>query len=146
MTEQAKKIASSDSKEQIEIGTFGFITKRVPLKSSLELTGKYTKIKPKEKQSMRYGKNVIDWSSLEQLVDGSQVNSIAVMIDFLVKKIFDDNITISEAVEELFDHVNKFGLNSISFSNIPSGKLSLPRKHELCAAINRYRGLKIKNW
>ena len=145
VTEQAKKIASLDSKEEIEVGTFGSITKRVPLKSSLELTVKHTKIKPKEKQSIIYGKNVIDLSSLEQLVDVSQVNSIAVMIDFLVKKIFDDNITISEAVEELFDHVNKFGLNSISFSNIPSGKLSLPRKHELCAAINRYRGLKIKN-
>lgn len=142
VTEEAKKIAAEDSKKKNEVEFFGIINKRVPLKNSLKLTGKYTKVNSKGKYNIKYGKDMIELYSLEQLADEGQARSIAVMINYLVNNILDDNITFSDAVEKLYNHINNFGLDSIS----SSGKLVLPRKQELYAAINRYRGLKIKKF
>ena len=87
---------------------------------------------------------MIDISGLEQLVDDSQTNGIAVMMDYFRNKVLDEKLTLSEAADSIYEHIVKSGLDSISPYTGHPGNLALPRKQEFCAALNRYRKLKIK--
>jgi len=146
VTATAKEIAASHGyrREGIINSKFGEITHRIPLKTGFPGRGKEERIKCKGKYKILYGKEIIDLSALEQLIDDSQTNCIAVMIDFLRKSILDDKISIFQAVNKLYEQIEKYGLDSISPYTGHPGNLALPRKYEFCAALNRYRRLKIK--
>ena len=146
VTEKAKNIANSDkSKREFSSNDrFKGITQRIPLKRSFSLSGKEDRIKAKGKYNIFYGKEMIDISGLEQLVDDSQTNGIAVMMDYFRNKVLDEKLTLSEAADKIYEHISKFGLDSISPYTGHPGNLALPRKQEFCAALNRYRKLKIK--
>ena len=149
VTKEAKTIVSdelsgTDAKDRIT--AFGEITARVPLKSCFELNGKNTKIKSKEKNSILYGRNEIDLSNLEQLVSDSQTRCLAAMMEYLAKNGFDDKTNLSDALDKLYDKIKSQGLYCLSGTRNFSGKLALPRKYELSAAINRFRELKIKKY
>lgn len=145
VTKQAKEIANeSDKRQPLPDTSFKQNTKRIILKSNITKKGRINKIKAKGKYSILWGKSLLDLSNLEQIADTSQTNCIAVMLDFLWKNIIDNKKSVVECVDELFNQVEKFGLDSISTYNGHPGNLALPRKYELCAAINRYRGLKVK--
>ncbi|HHW00456.1 MAG TPA: ABC-ATPase domain-containing protein [Clostridiaceae bacterium] len=148
VTKAAKEIAKSDKdtvgkKNDTEKDAFGSFTPRIPLRSGFANTGRDDRIKSKGLHNIVIGKAVIDLSSLEQLVDDSQTNCIAVMLDYLRKNIFDEKISLSKAVDVLLKRIESTGLDSISPYTGHPGNLALPRKFEICAAINRYRGLKV---
>ena len=148
VTKAAKEIAKSDGDaveraDEIEKNAFGNFTPRIPLRSGFAKSGRDDRIKSKGLYNIIFGKSVIDLSSLEQLVDDSQTNCIAVMLDYLRKHILDDKMSISEAVDVLLKRVESAGLDSISPYTGHPGNLALPRKYEICAAINRYRELKV---
>ncbi len=151
VTEEAKAIVSDElpdieEDEKDKNTAFGEITARVPLKSCFELNGKNTKIKSKEKNSILYGRNEIDLSNLEQLVSDSQTRCLAAMLEYLAKNGFDDKTNLSDTLDKLYDKIKSQGLYCLSGTRNFSGKLALPRKYELSAAINRYRDLKIKKY
>ena len=66
------------------------------------------------------------------------------MLGFISSKMVDDRMSISQIADMLFEQIGKIGLDSISPYSGHPGNLALPRKYELCAAVNRYRRLKIK--
>ncbi len=146
VTEKAKEIAKSDEnkREFSPNDKFQGITQRIPLKKSFSQSGKLDKIKAKGKYSILYGKELIDISGLEQLVDDSQTNCIAVMIDYFKDKVLDEKLTLSQAADKIYEKIEKDGLDSISSYVGHPGNLALPRKQEFCGAVNRYRKLKIK--
>ena len=146
VTEKAKKIAKSDEnkREFSPNDKFQGITQRIPLKKSFSQSGKLDKTKAKGKYSILYGKELIDISGLEQLVDDSQTNCIAVMVDYFKNKVLDEKLTLSQAADRIYEKIEKEGLDSISSYTGHPGNLALPRKQEFCAAVNRYRKLKIK--
>lgn len=146
VTEKAKKIAKSDEnkREFSPNDKFQGITQRIPLKKSFSQSGKLDKTKAKGKYSILYGKELIDISGLEQLVDDSQTNCIAVMIDYFKNKVLDEKLTFSQAADRIYEKIKKNGLDSISSYTGHPGNLALPRKQEFCGAVNRYRKLKIK--
>jgi len=146
VTEKAKKIAKSDEnkREFSPNDKFQGITQRIPLKKSFSQSGKLDKTKAKGKYSILYGKELIDISGLEQLVDDSQTNCIAVMIDYFKNKVLDEKLTLSQAADRIYEKIEKEGLDSISSYTGHPGNLALPRKQEFCGAVNRYRKLKIK--
>ena len=146
VTEKAKKIAKSDEnkREFSPNDKFQGITQRIPLKKSFSQSGKLDKTKAKGKYSILYGKELIDISGLEQLVDDSQTNCIAVMIDYFKNKVLDEKLTLSQAANRIYEKIQKDGLDSISSYVGHPGNLALPRKQEFCAVVNRYRKLKIK--
>lgn len=146
VTEKAKKIAKSDEnkREFPPNDKFQGITQRIPLKKSFSQSGKLDKTKAKGKYSILYGKELIDISGLEQLVDDSQTNCIAVMIDYFKNKVLDEKLTLSQAADRIYEKIEKDGLDSISSYVGHPGNLALPRKQEFCGAVNRYRKLKIK--
>ena len=146
VTEKAKEIAKSDEnkREFSSNDKFQGVTQRIPLKKSFSQFGKLDKTKAKGKYSILYGKELIDISGLEQLVDDSQTNCIAVMIDYFKNKVLDEKLTLSQAADRIYEKIEKEGLDSISSYTGHPGNLALPRKQEFCGAVNRYRKLKIK--
>ena len=146
VTEKAKEIAKSDEnkREFSSNDKFQGITQRIPLKKSFSQSGKLDKTKAKGKYSILYGKELIDISGLEQLVDDSQTNCIAVMIDYFKNKVLDEKLTLSQAADRIYEKIEKEGLDSISSYTGHPGNLALPRKQEFCAVVNRYRKLRIK--
>ena len=146
VTEKAKKIAKSyeNKREFSSNDKFQGITQRIPLKKSFSQSGKLDKTKAKGKYSILYGKELIDISGLEQLVDDSQTNCIAVMIDYFKNKVLDEKLTLSQAADRIYEKIEKDGLDSISSYTGHPGNLALPRKQEFCGAVNRYRKLRIK--
>ena len=146
VTEKAKEIAKLDEnkREFSSNDKFKGVTQRIPLKKSFSQSGKLDKTKAKGKYSILYGKELIDISGLEQLVDDSQTNCIAVMIDYFKNKVLDEKLTLSQAANRIYEKIQKEGLDSISSYIGHPGNLALSRKQEFCAAVNRYRKLKIK--
>lgn len=146
VTLAAKEIAASSGYTREKVGgdRFGEVSPRVVLKSSFPYEGRDTKIKAKGLHTILYDKSQIDLSNVEQLVDASQTNCIAVMLEYMIKHILDDKLTVSQAVDRLYDRIGKLGLDGISPYTGHPGNLALPRKYELCAALNRYRGLKVR--
>lgn len=146
VTEKAREIAKLDEnkREFSSNDKFQGVTQRIPLKKSFSQSGKLDKTKAKGKYSILYGKELIDISGLEQLVDDSQTNCIAVMIDYFKNKVLDEKLTLSQAADRIYEKIQKEGLDSISSYTGHPGNLALPRKQEFCAVVNRYRKLKIK--
>ena len=146
VTDRAKKIASTDGykRDFLSDNVFGKVTHRVPLKKGFSLSGKEDRLKAKGKYTILYGWNNIDISGLEQLVDESQTNCIAVMIGFLKNKVIDEKKTIDQLLDQMYRHIEKSGLDSISPYTGHPGNLAMPRKQEVFAAISRYRGLVVK--
>ncbi|ACV38116.1 ABC-ATPase domain-containing protein [Leptotrichia buccalis] len=146
VTEKAKEIAKLDEnkREFSSNDKFKGVTQRIPLKKSFSQSGKLDKTKAKGKYSILYGKELIDISGLEQLVDDSQTNCIAVMIDYFKNKVLDEKLTLSQAADRIYEKIEKEGLDSISSYTGHPGNLALPRKQEFCGAVNRYRKLRIK--
>ncbi|ERK47816.1 hypothetical protein HMPREF9015_02297 [Leptotrichia wadei F0279] len=146
VTEKTKEIAKLDEnkREFSSNDKFQGVTQRIPLKKSFSQSGKLDKTKAKGKYSILYGKDLIDISGLEQLVDDSQTNCIAVMIDYFKNKVLDEKLTLSQAADRIYERIEKEGLDSISSYTGHPGNLALPRKQEFCGAVNRYRKLKIK--
>lgn len=147
VTDAAKEIAETEGyrRENPSDDQFGEVSSRIPLKAGFSKAGKDGRLKPKGRTSILYGREPIDMSGLEQLVDASQTNCIAVMLDYFRNEVLDDRRTLSEAADVIYAHIEKNGLDSISPYTGHPGNLALPRKQEFCAAINRYRGLKVKS-
>ncbi len=146
VTEAARSIAADDPDRRSPVGEarFGDITPRIPLKSGFRTGSRDSRIKPKGLHTLLYGDSQIDLSYVEQLTGSSQTNCIALMLEFMAAHILDDSLTLSAAADKLFELVERSGLDSISAHNSYPGNLAMPRKHELCSAVNRFRGLKVK--
>ncbi|RKD21553.1 Predicted ATPase of the ABC class [Caminicella sporogenes DSM 14501] len=146
VTNKAKEISKEYKKDTTlkSNDKFDYQSKRILLRLSFPKNNKGIKIKTKGLYSILYNKTLIDLKYLEQLVDKSQTNCIAVIFEYIAKNIVNDNMTISEIVNKIYEIISKKGLEELSsFSGHP-GNLALPRKYEIIAALNRFRHLKIK--
>lgn len=96
---------------------------------------------------IRVGKGFIDLSALSQLVDASQTRAIATILGQLSSQHGDIEMLVDEMLEQVkhggIDAVSRFsGGKHGSRSGAPGkhpGRLALPRKLEIMAAINRAR-------
>jgi predicted ABC-class ATPase len=120
------------------------VTPRVPLRKSFRL-GERDKIKTKGLTSVLVGRTAIDLSQVEQLVDESQTRSIAALFKKLGEEGANREMSLSEKVDALLEAIREKGLDVLSgFRGKHPGYMALPRKQELCAAVNRYRRLKVR--
>ena len=145
VTAKAKNIAATDSyNREDSVEPFEILSRRVPLSSSFPLSGKEDRLRAKGRLHLLYGWETIDLSGLEQLVDDSQTNALAIMLAYFKNRFLNDHSSLSEAIEQLYQHIEEFGLDAVSPYTGHPGNLALPRKQEFYAMLNRYRGLKIK--
>ena len=147
-TAKAKEVIKNrkDIRKKENPASFGSITERIPLPNSINpYKGRKKKVKSRGTYNISFGAENIDLSSIEQIVESSQVNSISNIILYgLTKNYFDGKSTLCNIIGKIFDDIGKYGLDIISDFYIKyPGSFSMPRKFEVASAINRLRSLKV---
>lgn len=112
-------------------------------KETIESTYKGVKIKTMGVSSININNENIDLRAVEQIVDNEQLNAIGSIMKWIEDNIMIKNLSLEEAVNKVYDEINKKGLISIDKTKGGNGSMSLPRKQEVMATYNRYRNLKI---
>lgn len=149
ITEQAKEAAShypglEYPKDAAILPDFCRIPKKNP---DVYHKGKI-KIKTQGKDGVFLGKELVDLRYVEQLADTEQVTCLGTILKLFEEERFDGKTTIQKQVEALYAELEKdgffamFGKKRREASEIP-GNLAMPRKTEIFACLNRYRGLQI---
>ncbi len=97
--------------------------------------GKKEKISAKGKNTIQFGRNVIDLNLVEQLAENNQTNFIATVLKFIY-------IDKSEkpTIEKVKDIVSRIEYEG--FLKYKNGNLAKARVFEIMAAVNRLRGIK----
>ena len=116
---------------------------RVLVKGSISEGPKGIKIKNLGKDGLSINKENIDLKSVEQIVDGEQINTIGMTIKFIEDKYSGKDLTVERIVDEIEKDLTK-SLIGIDNTKGGNGSLAMPRKQEILCAINRLRTLKIK--
>lgn len=112
------------------------------VKGSSFALGPRSKVKVKDRQTILFDRQSIDLSFVEQLVSPSQTRAIAQILMHLAKSANNSCLPLPGTIDSILRQVQKEGLDCLS-PNVkkPFGDLALPRKQEILAAINRFRGL-----
>lgn len=124
---------------------FGEVAARYPVKSSFNpYRGRSRKlnIKAKGLNALSFGKSTIDLSCIEQIVEQGQVRSIGDIIYYMVRNLFNNNISLRKALEKVQNNVIEGRLDELF--RYKSGEYTVPRPYEIAAAINRLSSLKCR--
>ncbi|MDO5493242.1 MAG: ABC-ATPase domain-containing protein [Nesterenkonia sp.] len=122
---------------------------RVPTSKSLNPGSKRKAASGAGRGAVRYGRETIDLSAVSQLVDPAQTQAVAHALDRIAQEA-DGSHSVVELVDEVMaslddvDVVGPAGLDGLSPHRGHPGHLARPRKQEILAALNRYRGLQIR--
>lgn len=87
------------------------------------------------------GKSDIDLGSLSQLAGAPQVSAIALALR-RIDALADGEASPSEVVDALCEELGE-GIDSLTPGRAHPGHLTLPRRNELLAAVNRFRNLRV---
>lgn len=119
---------------------------RIPLPASFPrpVHGKPLKIQAKGLYHIRFAKKTIDLLYCEQLVDPSQTRAIAVFLRTGLNSFIDGSHTLKKIVEIYQSMIQEKGLDFLFGSGHPRGELAFPRGIECACAINRLRGIRMK--
>jgi predicted ABC-class ATPase len=116
---------------------------RCPLSFSLEPErgSPENRQRPHGRGFIQYGDEFIDCTKIGQLVSISQERAISRGIA-LVHRLMEGSKSLREAIDRVMERVNTVGLDTLSGRLM--GDLASFRAHELAAAVNRLRRLKVK--
>ena len=144
VTKKAQEIALTSSiTRHIEGQEYPLhIYDRVPLAKNITPVNQYGKfsIFAKEKYLLNFGKNIIDLTDVEQLLEVSQTKALGFAIVY-AKKYMDEKSTLREVIERVEKDIELNGLDIIS--DKLSGHFAWFRTFELAFAINRLRNLDV---
>ncbi|TPX53720.1 hypothetical protein PhCBS80983_g06209 [Powellomyces hirtus] len=158
VTSKARRVAQTyPSGLNLEHLPYGSITPRIPLIPTAgqgscgrqEVIAATTPRKSKALNAHRISIDGtdVDLSGLEQLVHGSQARAIVAAILHVRDHVQDGTLSLAEcvgAVNAMWDHGER-GLLETSATGWIVGDLARPRMLELAGAINRLRGLSVRN-
>lgn len=116
---------------------------RRPMQGKEWRKGERVKMKPMGKEGISLNRETIDLRFIEQIVDSEQVSALGYCIQYAQKNLLDGKRTLQQIVEELEDKIEN-GFLEILIENTGSiSSLARPRRQEIFACFNRYRGLKL---
>lgn len=101
------------------------------------------KIKTMGKDGVSLNHENVDLRYVEQLADYEQLTCLGYMLKYMEEHVLDGRKTVQEVVEGLTEKVQKQGFEAFCDGGYLPGNLALPRKQEIYACVNRYRGLKL---
>ena len=97
---------------------------------------------------MQLGHDTVDLRYVEQLADSEQLTCLGYILKLMEEDGFDGKKTVQEQIGSLLAQIEKKGFAAIvgkevrNQGDIP-GNLAMPRREEIFACMNRYRGLKL---
>lgn len=119
--------------------------KRCPLSEGImPFKGRKMKLDSRGRSTILIGRENIDLSQVEQIVDKSQTRAVAYAMNYASNRYMDGKTTIEKVVQEVEKDININGLDVLA----PKGRkypnnLAKPRIFELSAAMNRLRTFKV---
>ena len=113
---------------------------RIPTAKALHPSSKTKSAKAKGLGQVQFGKAFIDLTAVSQLVDPQQTTGIAEALEYMAE-IFDDQISLTEALAEVEDMLDAQGVDGLTGNRDHPGHVARPRAQEIAAALNRFRGL-----
>ena len=146
VTEEARRVARKyPTMRRPEGGdVFGSIPRRVPDGWSFDSSkgAKRCKIDVKGTSTLIYGRNIVDLSHVEQLVDIAQTRAVGYIILKWAKMQKEKPEDLLTGLSKVMNMVEREGLDVLL--PFKAGNLACPRLLEVAAAINRFRNLTIK--
>lgn len=164
VTERAREIAASrkDIRRREGGERFGAMRPRVPLAHGINpRRGRKEKVAAKGLRTLMFGKQTVDLSFVEQLLDRSQTRAIGDIVWYGLRHGYlDGEATLAQVLDRLLADVTAGGLDIISpFTGAVTGDkirardvatrphpgdYALPRRHEIAAMLNRMRSFEVR--
>lgn len=145
VTEKAHSISGAMSEKHLFEGKERDMVRagRVPVENCVNPFNDYNKksVYATEISRIHFGKNIIDLTDMEQLVELSQTKAMGEAI-ILIGKRFDGKIPLMNIINNLMKEIEENGLDVLS--ERISGQFSRFRSIDLACAVNRLRDLKVK--
>lgn len=101
------------------------------------------KIKAMGKDGIQMNRETIELRYVEQIVDAEQTNVLGYLVKYAEQNLFDGKKTIQQVVDAMEQKMERDGLASIAESSYLTANFAMPRKQEIFACLNRYRGLRL---
>ena len=101
------------------------------------------KMKTMGKEMVQINRETIDLRYVEQLADAEQVSALGYCVRYAEKHLFQGKDTIQNVVDKLEEKICREGLSSLCESTASVANIALPRRQEIFACLNRYRGLNL---
>jgi predicted ABC-class ATPase len=142
VTAQAKAIAQRYSTERVSEGgkQFGSLAPRIlSLDNSFSEDDRPPKRKVRDLDTIVLGKEEIDLSAVEQIVETAQLRAIAATMLHLQQHDIDGKQTLPDILNRSMATIDTQGFDPLTF--LPEGDFAMFRRFELAAAINRWRSL-----
>lgn len=98
------------------------------------------KTKVHGKDSLQVGKEQVDLRFVEQLIHNEQTAALAQMVRCCISNQLFARYSVEQIADLLWNQIQQKGLPSISDSSYAAMGLCLPRRQEIFACLNRYRG------
>ena len=117
--------------------------KRCPKPSPAFKGNDRIKMKTLSKEGVMINKETIDLRYVEQITDSEQVTALGYCMRYAQKHILDGRKDLRQVVEELEKAMDKGTLSALCESGSSISCMAMPRKQEIFACFNRYRGLKL---
>ncbi|MBN7274667.1 ATPase [Ligilactobacillus pobuzihii] len=145
VTKRAREIAEMENSHRsvADEQNFGSLEERIPKKGNFRIVSRKDRFKVRNKTEITFGHTTINLDALEQLTDPSQTRGIVALLQILKANYFNDQTSFAQMTEKLYADIQQQGLDQVLNSKRHPGNIALPRRQELCAAINRYRGLHV---
>ncbi len=138
VTQEAQELGSGLTRTDHR---FGGLNRRRPVAESIDpRKGPKVRIKVRD-QRIQFGREEIDLSALEQLVEPAQIGTIGNALHYLARHHFNGKMTIAEALDRFEKLIRQQGL--LAILPYESGQYSYARRFEIAAALDRLRTLRI---
>lgn len=147
VAEEARAIAQKYPTDRVSEGGdhFGPIPERIPLSESLDPRKgrREVHLKARGTRSLLFGRDEIDLSHVEQIVEDGQVKAIGCAMAYARQRYMDGGTPLREILGRVQRDVQQEGLDGISPITYPPDLVGF-RAQELAAAVNRLRTLRVK--
>ena len=85
----------------------------------------------------------IDLRYVEQLADSEQLTCLGYLLRYMEEQEFDGRKEAGQIIKRLVKKLEAEGFAAVCESGNVPGNLAMPRKQEVYACVNRYRGMKL---
>jgi len=115
---------------------------RTVVTRSLLPTGK-GRVRARDERRVDYGAEEIDLRAVEQVLDGAHSASIGHAVRWIAE-MCEGRLPLDVLLDTLEEEMDASGVEVLSSSAFPAGGLVRPRRHEVSAALNRLRTLRVR--
>ncbi len=145
VTERAREVARRLPTGRVQeiAGAFQARLDRRPLPESLDPSKgrREVNIKTRGLQTIQFGTHTIDLSAVEQIVAWAQTRAIGEALWYARRRYMDGRRTVAEILDAVMQDIQAQGLDVLDPRRV--GDLAEFRRHELAAALNRLRTLRV---